>query len=122
MLTNVVVLTFDGVAPFELCVVCEAWGIYRTDHGVPLLVGTDVYVQDNFEDADRSLRTTLCHFTTSTAGAPHLLESLDLTAGAPDGAQAGGLGLCLDPQSGTLFATTTDNDAGTAGRWWAFSR
>jgi transcriptional regulator GlxA family with amidase domain len=37
MLTNVAVLTFDGVAPFELGVVCEAWGIDRTEHGVPAL-------------------------------------------------------------------------------------
>jgi transcriptional regulator GlxA family with amidase domain len=37
MLTNVAVLTFDGVAPFELGVLCEAWGIDRTEHGVPRL-------------------------------------------------------------------------------------
>ena len=37
MLKNVAVLVFDGVAPFELGVVCEAWGIDRTDHGVPAL-------------------------------------------------------------------------------------
>src|SRR5690242_108257 len=37
MLTNVAVLAFDGVAPFELGVLCEAWGVDRTEHGVPLL-------------------------------------------------------------------------------------
>jgi transcriptional regulator GlxA family with amidase domain len=37
MLTNVAVLAFDGVAPFELGVLCEAWGIDRTEHGVPRL-------------------------------------------------------------------------------------
>src|SRR5215216_6107639 len=37
MLTNVAVLVFDGVAPFELGVLCEAWGIDRTEHGVPAL-------------------------------------------------------------------------------------
>lgn len=37
MLTNVAVIVFDGVAPFELGVLCEAWGIDRTEHGVPAL-------------------------------------------------------------------------------------
>lgn len=35
MLTNVAVIVFDGVAPFELGVLCEAWGVDRTAHGVP---------------------------------------------------------------------------------------
>jgi transcriptional regulator GlxA family with amidase domain len=37
MLSNVAVITFDGVAPFELGVLCEAWGIDRTEHGVPAI-------------------------------------------------------------------------------------
>jgi transcriptional regulator GlxA family with amidase domain len=37
MLTNVAVIAFDGVAPFELGVLCEAWGIDRSEHGVPAL-------------------------------------------------------------------------------------
>jgi transcriptional regulator GlxA family with amidase domain len=37
MLTNVAVLAFDGVAPFELGVLCESWGIDRTVHDVPKL-------------------------------------------------------------------------------------
>ena len=37
MLTNVAVLVFDGVAPFELGVLCEAWGIDRAVHGVPAM-------------------------------------------------------------------------------------
>jgi transcriptional regulator GlxA family with amidase domain len=37
MLTNVAVLAFDGVAPFELGVLCEAWGVDRSAHGVPTL-------------------------------------------------------------------------------------
>ncbi len=37
MLSNVAVLVFDGVAPFELGVVCEAWGIDRSEQGVPAL-------------------------------------------------------------------------------------
>lgn len=37
MLTNVAAIVVDGVAPFELGVLCEAWGIDRTVHGVPSL-------------------------------------------------------------------------------------
>ena len=37
MLTNVAVIAIDGVAPFELGVLCEAWGIDRSEQGVPLL-------------------------------------------------------------------------------------
>ena len=37
MLTNVAVLAFDGVAPFELGILCEAFGIDRTDDGVPAI-------------------------------------------------------------------------------------
>ena len=37
MLTNVAAVAFDGVAPFELGVLCEAWGVDRTEHGVPAL-------------------------------------------------------------------------------------
>ena len=35
MLKNVAVLVYDGVAPFELGVLCEAWGLDREDQGVP---------------------------------------------------------------------------------------
>ena len=35
VLTNVAVLVYDGVAPFELGVLCEAWGLDRSDEGVP---------------------------------------------------------------------------------------
>jgi len=37
VLSNVAVLVYDGVAPFELGVLCEAWGLDRTDDGVPPL-------------------------------------------------------------------------------------
>jgi transcriptional regulator GlxA family with amidase domain len=37
MLTNVAVIAFDGVAPFELGVLCEAWGVDRTMQGIPTL-------------------------------------------------------------------------------------
>ena len=33
MLKNVAVLVYDGVAPFELGVLCEAWGLDRLDQG-----------------------------------------------------------------------------------------
>lgn len=36
MITNVAVVVTDGVAPFELGVVCEAFGIDRSDDGVPV--------------------------------------------------------------------------------------
>lgn len=35
MIRDVAVLVYDGVAPFELGVLCEAWGIDRTAQGVP---------------------------------------------------------------------------------------
>ncbi len=37
MLTNVAVLTWGGVAPFELGVLCEAFGVDRSDEGLPVL-------------------------------------------------------------------------------------
>ncbi len=37
MLSNVAVLVYDGVAPFELGVLCEAFGVDRRDDGVPLI-------------------------------------------------------------------------------------
>ncbi|GAA4429165.1 helix-turn-helix domain-containing protein [Georgenia halophila] len=36
MIGNVVVLAYDGVAPFELGVVCESWGVDRSDLGLPV--------------------------------------------------------------------------------------
>jgi transcriptional regulator GlxA family with amidase domain len=36
-LTNVAVLVYEGVAPFELGVLCEAFGVDRREDGVPLL-------------------------------------------------------------------------------------
>lgn len=37
MLTNVAALVYDGVAPFELGVLCEAFGVDRSDEGIPAL-------------------------------------------------------------------------------------
>ncbi|HSE07635.1 MAG TPA: helix-turn-helix domain-containing protein [Nocardioidaceae bacterium] len=35
MIENVAVLVYDGVSPFELGVLCEAWGTDRSDQGLP---------------------------------------------------------------------------------------
>ncbi|MGH3331346.1 MAG: helix-turn-helix domain-containing protein [Nocardioidaceae bacterium] len=35
MIGNVAVIAYDGVAPFELGVLCEAWGTDRSDQGLP---------------------------------------------------------------------------------------
>ena len=35
MIENVAVLAYDGVSPFELGVLCEAWGTDRSDQGLP---------------------------------------------------------------------------------------
>ena len=37
MLSSVAVVVGDGVSPFELGLLCEAWGIDRSDDGVPVL-------------------------------------------------------------------------------------
>ena len=37
VLTNVAVIALDGVAPFELGVLCEAFGVDRSDQGIPRL-------------------------------------------------------------------------------------
>lgn len=37
VLTDVAALAFDGVTPFELGLICEAFGMDRSDDGVPLL-------------------------------------------------------------------------------------
>ena len=37
VLGNVAVIAYHGVAPFELGVLCEAWGIDRREHGVPVM-------------------------------------------------------------------------------------
>jgi transcriptional regulator GlxA family with amidase domain len=36
VIKNVAVLAYDGVSPFELGVLCEAWGTDRSDQGLPL--------------------------------------------------------------------------------------
>ena len=36
MITNVATVVYDGVAPFELGVLCEAWATDRSDQGLPV--------------------------------------------------------------------------------------
>jgi transcriptional regulator GlxA family with amidase domain len=36
VISNVAVLAYDGIAPFELGVLCEAWGVDRSDQGLPV--------------------------------------------------------------------------------------
>lgn len=36
MIKNVAAVVYDGVAPFELGVLCEAWGTDRSDQGLPV--------------------------------------------------------------------------------------
>jgi transcriptional regulator GlxA family with amidase domain len=36
VIENVAVIVYDGIAPFELGVVCEAWGTDRSDQGLPV--------------------------------------------------------------------------------------
>src|ERR1700750_3428135 len=37
VISNVAVLVYDGVAPFELGVLSEAWGMDRSDDGLPVM-------------------------------------------------------------------------------------
>src|ERR687892_496612 len=37
MLRNVAAIALDGVAPFELGVLCESFGVDRSDQGLPVL-------------------------------------------------------------------------------------
>ena len=37
MVSNVAVIVWDGVEPFELGLLCEAWGVDRSDEGVPVM-------------------------------------------------------------------------------------
>lgn len=36
MITNVATIVYDGIAPFELGVLCEAWSTDRSDQGLPV--------------------------------------------------------------------------------------
>lgn len=73
MLTNVAVLAFDGVAPFELGVLCEGFGIDRTADGVPA-IDFAVCAED-----DRPMRTSM-GFSIQAEHGLDRLETADLVA------------------------------------------
>lgn len=72
MPTDVAVLVWDGVAPFELGVLCEAWGLDRRDHGVPLV--------DFAVCAPQPQVTTTMGFTVGATDDLARAESADLVA------------------------------------------
>jgi transcriptional regulator GlxA family with amidase domain len=73
VLTNVAVIAVDGVAPFELSVVCEVFGVDRTAQGLP---GYDFAV---VAGEPGPLRTT-AGFTIQTPYGLDRLETADLVA------------------------------------------
>lgn len=73
VLTNVAVLAFEGVAPFELGVLCEAFGLDRSDMGVPRL-DFAVCAAD-----DRPMRTSMGFSIQATEGLDRI-EAADLVA------------------------------------------
>lgn len=69
MLSNVVAVVWDGAAPFELGVICEVFGIDRSDEGLPVIdfdvcsvragrvatsTGFDLHVKHGIERAGRA--------------------------------------------------------------------
>ncbi|MFF7185506.1 GlxA family transcriptional regulator [Streptomyces sp. NPDC008222] len=73
MLKNVVAVLLDGVHPFELGVVCEVFGIDRSDEGLPVY---DFAVAS----AEAPTLGTHCGFTVSTPHGLERLEEADLIA------------------------------------------
>jgi transcriptional regulator GlxA family with amidase domain len=73
MLQNVVAVLLDGVHPFELGVVCEVFGIDRSDEGLPVY---DFAVAS----AEGPSLGTHCGFTVSTPHGLERLEEADLIA------------------------------------------
>jgi transcriptional regulator GlxA family with amidase domain len=74
MLKNVAVVLLEGVHPFELGVVCEVFGIDRSDEGLP---GYDFAV---VSAEGPTLRTHVAGFTVSTPFGLERLEEADLIA------------------------------------------
>ncbi|AYN43612.1 helix-turn-helix domain-containing protein [Streptomyces dangxiongensis] len=73
MLKNVAVVLLDGVQPFELGVVCEVFGIDRSDDGLPVYDFAVV-------SAEGPSLGTHCGFTVSTPYGLERLEEADLIA------------------------------------------
>ncbi|MBO1336092.1 GlxA family transcriptional regulator [Streptomyces sp. VRA16 Mangrove soil] len=74
MLKNVAAVLLDGVHPFELGVVCEVFGLDRSDAGLPVYDFAAV----SFEGP--SLSTHVPGMTISTSYGPERLEEADLIA------------------------------------------
>lgn len=68
-LTNVAVLAFDGVTPFELGILCEAFGLDRTDDGVPA-IDFAVCAED-----DRPMRSSMGFTIQAEHGLDRLAEA-----------------------------------------------
>ncbi|MGW0998278.1 GlxA family transcriptional regulator [Streptomyces sp. NPDC002520] len=73
MLKNVAAVLLDGVHPFELGVVCEVFGIDRSDEGLPEYDFAVV-------SAEGPVLNTHCGFTMSTPHGLERLEEADLIA------------------------------------------
>ncbi|MEU2434706.1 GlxA family transcriptional regulator [Streptomyces rubradiris] len=73
MLKNVAVVLLDGVHPFELGVVCEVFGMDRSDDGLPVYDFAVV-------SAEGPGLSTHCGFTVSTPHGLERLEEADLIA------------------------------------------
>ncbi|QJS10071.1 helix-turn-helix domain-containing protein [Streptomyces argyrophyllae] len=73
MLKNVAAVLLDGVHPFELGVVCEVFGIDRSDDGLPVYDFAVV-------SAEGPVLSTHCGFTVSTPHGLERLEEADLIA------------------------------------------
>ncbi|CAL9296093.1 GlxA family transcriptional regulator [Streptomyces sp. SudanB182_2057] len=73
MLKNVAAVLLDGVHPFELGVVCEVFGMDRSDDGLPVYDFAVV-------SAEGPGLTTHCGFTVSTPHGLERLEEADLIA------------------------------------------
>lgn len=74
MLKNVAAVLLDGVHPFELGVVCEVFGLDRSDEGLP------VYDFAVVSAEGRALSTPVPGFTVSTPYGLERLEEADLIA------------------------------------------
>ncbi|MGX4689905.1 helix-turn-helix domain-containing protein [Streptomyces sp. JNUCC 63] len=74
MLSNVAAVLLDGVHPFELAVVCEVFGLDRSDEGLP------VYDFAVASAEGASLRTHVTGLTLSTPYGLERLEEADLIA------------------------------------------
>lgn len=74
MLNNVAVVLLDGVHPFELGVVCEVFGLDRSDEGLPVYDFAVV----SAEAPGASLSTHVAGFTVATPYGLDRLEEADL--------------------------------------------